>query len=132
MSRIPLDVPVTFTALEWQEPGWKSGHPVIVLEPLLRYFEESDIETALEETILDAAFDLEAGQEPQGEDLTGQCQWRGWNLPYLRRVAREVRKGREYPLRAYGVEQRTVRFVERPAPDRVLGREVDIVDVEEE
>jgi len=108
---IALDNPVRFLALSWVEPGWEFDNPVVLLEPTVRYSDEGHTDTIIEDAQIEICLALESGEQITDEDVAKEFEWRGWKLSRLKRVAREVLNGKEFPVRGYHAEEQIVRFV---------------------
>lgn len=71
--------------------GWEFDCPVVVLEPVLRFYEDGrSIEHAIEDVLIDACVDGKLKRE--NENI------RRWNLKYLRRKALACLKGQKFPI----------------------------------
>lgn len=96
MTLLPLGEPVRFLIVRWEE-GWEFGCPVVVLEPVLRYYDGGQsIEAILEDVCLDLAIDRERNiplSTQLGKGDQKEFEWRGWNLPTLRRKAEQLLQG---------------------------------------
>lgn len=98
---LELGKPIRFLVLRWED-GWEFGCPVVVLEPVVRYFQNGQsMEEVLEEVCLDLAIDRERRIPLRRALSPGEQKefaWRGWRVEELHRKAEQVLAGRQVVL----------------------------------
>jgi hypothetical protein len=86
---------IEFLAISWNEPQWDFDHPSATLKPLFRYHDDGQCCKGI---IEDLVIDLCCGDTDDKDDLEffkDECEWRGWKLSTLKKVAKNRLAGKD-------------------------------------
>lgn len=83
---------IEFLAISWDE-GWEFDHPTVVLKPIIEYSPNGN---SCEEMIEDMAISFCCNEDVEDDEFfKDECDWRGWKLPTLKKVAKERLQGKD-------------------------------------
>lgn len=98
---------LTFDVLTWQHEGYEFGRPCLMLAPVIRENSDADPDSLIEDTCIAAVIDGKLEKNNQQR----QIEWRGWNLPQLRRRFNEALAGKKFPVAGYRATRQQVQIV---------------------
>jgi len=93
--------------LSWND-GWQFDCPSMMLEPVIRCFEDGSSHDRIVESVM---IDAVVEGKMESEDFEKTWGWRGYKLPVLRRRFKEALAGKRFPWAQYHAEIETVTIV---------------------
>lgn len=97
---------LTFDTLTWNA-GWEFDYPSALLRPVVRCYEDArGHERIIEDVCIGAVCDGRL----ESHNMEEQWGWRGYNLPYLKRVWKKAMAGKKFPVAGYTATRETVEF----------------------
>lgn len=110
---------VIIDTLTWLD-GWEFGHPSMIISPVIQCHEDGAYHERLVEHL---CLGLCCGAV-MSDDFEASWGWRGYRLPYLKKIFKESLKGKKFPEKRYSAKRTLVRFYEHPK-DGLLRNEWD-------
>lgn len=100
---------LTFTALKWQEDGWRIKSPAMLLTPVAHLYEDG---IELDTVISEALIDVDVNGKLQDMETTVFLSDRGWNLRFLKHIVKLIRRRKISSGGHYQLVKQTYRFRE--------------------